>query len=214
MGLIRKIGTWVIQEACRVAATWPDHLNVSVNLSPLQFTSGISNIVADAISEAGLQPQRLEIEITENLLLRDTGAVMEELRKLKTLGVRIVMDDFGTGYSSLSYLWRFSFDKIKIDRSFMVAFDKRDINAAMIIKTIVGLGRSLRLLVTSEGVENIRQLEFVRKLGCDQVQGLFFSPPQPSTGVAAAILKDFHGHRRSGLRNVEQSRPEGKIRSA
>jgi EAL domain-containing protein (putative c-di-GMP-specific phosphodiesterase class I) len=193
MGLINRIGTWVIREACRIAATWPDHLSISVNLSPIQFTDGVRDIIAGALSDTGLKPQRLEVEITESLLLRDTGTVMEELRKLKTLGVAIVMDDFGTGYSSLSYLWRFPFDKIKIDRSFMLAFDTTDTNAATIVRTIVGLGRSLHVRVTAEGVENIRQLEFVRNLKCDQVQGLFFGMPVPDIEVARLILSDFRG---------------------
>jgi diguanylate cyclase (GGDEF)-like protein len=195
MGLISKIGTWVIREACRVAATWPEHLSISVNLSPIQFTGSVPDVVAIALSDAGLKPQRLEVEITESLLLRDTGAVMEELRRLKMLGVAIVMDDFGTGYSSLSYLWRFPFDKIKIDRSFMRALDSTDTNATTIVRTIVGLGRSLHVRVTAEGVENIRQLEFVRNLKCDQVQGLFFGMPVPDTEVASVILSDFHSRR-------------------
>ena len=118
MRLIDKIGTWVLREACRTAAGWPKHLTVAVNLSPAQFLAGsVSEIVAAALKEANLEPSRLELEITETLLLGDSESVMAELRKLKELGVAIVMDDFGTGYSSLSYLWRFPFDKIKIDRA-------------------------------------------------------------------------------------------------
>src|SRR5580704_2740291 len=124
MRLIDKVGTWVLQEACRTAAAWPKHLTVAVNLSPAQFVAGsVSKIVATALEEANLEPCRLELEITETLLLGDSESVMSELKALKELGVAIVMDDFGTGYSSLSYLWRFPFDKIKIDRSFMQGFD-------------------------------------------------------------------------------------------
>lgn len=191
MGLISKIGAWVIREACRIAATWPNHLTVSVNLSPAQFSGGIRDIVAAALAETALQPNRLELEITESLLLQDTGAVMSELRRLKALGVAIVMDDFGTGYSSLSYLWRFPFDKIKIDRSFMLAFDTSDKNAETIVRTIVGLGRSLRMEVTAEGVESVRQVEFVRHVQCDQVQGFYFGEPVPDAEIAAMILTDF-----------------------
>ena len=140
IGLINRIGAWVIREACRNAANWPDHLTVAVNLSAAQFaTSGVSDIVAAAIVETGLESHRLELEITESLLLGDTEAVLKELEKLKALGVAIVMDDFGTGYSSLSYLWRFPFDKVKIDRAFMIAFETADRNAEKIVKTIVGL---------------------------------------------------------------------------
>ena len=160
MGLISKIGGWAVREACRMAATWPDRLTLAVNLSSAQFaTGGIYDIVAAALAETALEARRLELEITESLLLADTGAVMTELGKLKALGVAIVVDDFGTGYSSLSYLWRFPFDKIKIDRSFMHAFDTGDKNAETIVKTIVGLGRSLNMRVTAEGVENARQVE-------------------------------------------------------
>ena len=124
LGLIDQIGAWVLREACRTAATWPEHLTVAVNLSPAQFLAGnISGIVAAALKEAGLAAHQLDLEITESLLLRDSAAVMAELHSLKAMGVAIVMDDFGTGYSSLSYLWRFPFDKIKIDRSFMQSFD-------------------------------------------------------------------------------------------
>ena len=191
IGLINRIGAWVVREACRSAANWPDHLTVAVNLSAAQFaTSGISDIVAAAIVETGLQPHRLELEITESLLLGDTEAVLKELEKLKALGVAIVMDDFGTGYSSLSYLWRFPFDKVKIDRAFMIGFDTADKNVEKIVKTIVGLGRSLHMQVTVEGVKNAHQAEFVRKVECDQAQGFYFGRPMPAA-TAACIVADF-----------------------
>jgi diguanylate cyclase (GGDEF)-like protein len=192
MGLIGKIGTWVLREACRQAATWPQHLKVSVNLSPSQFAAGsVFDAVAAALAESGVSPRRLELEITESLLLGDTDAVMAELHRLKQLGVAIAMDDFGTGYSSLSYLWRFPFDKIKIDRAFMTAFDAADENVEKIIKTIVALGRSLHMEITVEGVENDRQVAFVREVRCDQVQGFYFGRPMPAADVAACILADF-----------------------
>ena len=194
MGLISKIGAWVVREAGRTAATWPDHLTVAVNLSPAQFATGsVSDMVATALAETALDPSRLELEITESLLLGDTGSVMTELSKLKALGVAIVMDDFGTGYSSLSYLWRFPFDKIKIDRAFMLGFDTADKNVKTIVKTIVGLGRSLHMRVTAEGVENYRQVEFVREVECDQVQGFYFGRPTSAAELAAQILADFQG---------------------
>jgi diguanylate cyclase (GGDEF)-like protein len=155
MRLIDKIGSWVLQEACQTAATWPEPLTVAVNLSPAQFVAGsVSAIVANTLSETGLAPKRLELEITETLLLGNSAAIMTELQTLKAMGVAIVMDDFGTGYSSLSYLWRFPFDKIKIDRSFMQGIDASGRDAETVVKTIVALGRELDMRVTVEGVEN------------------------------------------------------------
>jgi diguanylate cyclase (GGDEF)-like protein len=209
MGLISKIGTRVIHEACRIAATWPDHLTVAVNLSPAQFSGGICDTVAAALAETGLQPNRLELEITESLLLQDTGAVIMELRRLKALSVSIVMDDFGTGYSSLSYLWRFPFDKIKIDRSFMLAFDTSDKNVETIVRTIVGLGRSLGMRVTAEGVENARQIEFVRNTKCDQAQGYYFGEALPAAEIPTKIFSDFH-RRLTGP--LATSQAESKLR--
>src|SRR5205085_9829532 len=142
------------------------------NLSPAQFAGGrVCQIVADTLARHSLDPSRLELEITESLMLRDTELVMIELRKLKAMGVRIVMDDFGTGYSSLSYLWRFPFDKIKIDRAFMTAMDAGSHEEAeTIVRTIIALGRSLHMTVTVEGVENDRQVAFVEDADCDQIQ--------------------------------------------
>ena len=149
MRVIDKIGTWVLREACRTAATWPSHLTVAVNLSPLQFAAGnISAVVASALNETALEPHRLELEVTENLLLRDSEAIMAQLRTLKTMGVAIAMDDFGTGYSSLSYLWLFPFDKIKIDGSFMRAFGGAGRVAETVVKTIIAHGRELHMRVT------------------------------------------------------------------
>jgi diguanylate cyclase (GGDEF)-like protein len=196
IGLISRIGAKVLGAACRAAAAWPEHLKVAVNLSPAQFADGeVCRTVAAALEESTLAPHRLELEITEGLLLAGTEPVMAELRALKRLGVAIAMDDFGTGYSSLSYLWRFPFDKIKIDRSFMVAFDAGDANVETVIRTIVALGRSLAMTVTVEGVETARQVAFLRHAGCDQIQGYYFGRPMPASDVAAAILADFRrGH--------------------
>jgi diguanylate cyclase (GGDEF)-like protein len=190
--LIDKIGAWVLREACRTAATWPEHLTVAVNLSPAQFVAGrVSDIVAAALNEAGLAAHRLELEITETLLLGNTGAIMAELRALKAMGVAIVMDDFGTGYSSLSYLWRFPFDKIKIDRSFMQGFDGSGRDAETVVKTIIALGRELHMRVTVEGGETAQQAAFLDKADGDQVQGFFFGRPVPGSEVGADILADF-----------------------
>jgi diguanylate cyclase (GGDEF)-like protein len=190
--LIDKIGAWVLREACRIAATWPEHLTVAVNLSPAQFVAGrVSDIVAAALQEAGLAAHRLELEITETLLLGNTAAIMAELRALKAMGVAIVMDDFGTGYSSLSYLWRFPFDKIKIDRSFMQGFDGSGRDAETVVKTIIALGRELHMRVTVEGVETAKQAAFLDKADGDQAQGFFFGRPVPASEVCADILADF-----------------------
>jgi diguanylate cyclase (GGDEF)-like protein len=192
MGLIDRIGTWVLEKACATALTWPEHLMVSVNLSAAQFTTGdIAAAVARVLKQTGLAPHRLELEITESLLLHDTEVVLAELTALKALGVAIVMDDFGTGYSSLSYLWRFPFDKIKIDGSFMHALAANDANAEKIIRTIVALGRSLRMRVTVEGVENSRQVGFVHMVDCDEVQGFFFGRPAPAAELARIFLVDY-----------------------
>jgi diguanylate cyclase (GGDEF)-like protein len=189
MRLISSIGAWVIAHACEVAATWPEHLSVSVNLSPLQFVEGdLCGIIEAALTGSALDPRRLELEITEGLLLHNTEAVLEQLRALKALGVSIAMDDFGTGYSSLSYLWRFPFDKIKIDRSFMQAFEAKDVNVANILRTIVSLGHSLRMRVTAEGVETAKQAEYLRSLSCDYIQGFHYGRPVPMTDVAGVIL--------------------------
>jgi diguanylate cyclase (GGDEF)-like protein len=192
MRLIDKIGTWVLREACRTAAGWPKHLTVAVNLSPAQFLAGsVSEIVAAALEEAKMEPYRLELEITETLLLGDSEAVMSELRKLKELGVAIVMDDFGTGYSSLSYLWRFPFDKIKIDRSFMQGFDGSDRDAETVVKTIITLGRELHMHVTIEGVETAKQAAFLDSANGEQAQGFYFGRPVPESELPASILADF-----------------------
>ena len=192
MRLIDKIGTWVLREACRTAAGWPKHLTVAVNLSRAQFFAGsVSEIVAAALEEANLEPFRLELEITETLLLGDSESVMAELRALKQLGVAIVMDDFGTGYSSLSYLWRFPFDKIKIDRCFMQDFEGSTRDAETVVKTIITLGRELHMHVTIEGVETAKQAAFLDSANGEQAQGFYFGRPVPASELAASILADF-----------------------
>jgi len=192
LGIIDKIGAWVLREACRTAATWPEHLTVAVNLSPAQFLVGsVSALVAAALKETGLAAHRLELEITETLLLGNSAAIMAELQTLKAMGVAIVMDDFGTGYSSLSYLWRFPFDKIKIDRSFMQGFDGSGRDAKTVVKTIIALGRELNMRVTVEGVETAKQAAFLDRVDGDQAQGFFFGRPVPASELSANILADF-----------------------
>jgi diguanylate cyclase (GGDEF)-like protein/PAS domain S-box-containing protein len=189
--LIDQIGAWVLREACRTAVTWPENLTVAVNLSPAQFSAGFSGVVAAALKETGLAARRLELEITETLMLGNSQVIMTELRALNAMGVAIVMDDFGTGYSSLSYLWQFPFDKVKIDRSFMQGFEGDNRDAGTVVKTIIALGRELNMRVTVEGVETAAQAAFLDKADGDQAQGYFFGRPVPVSDVGALILEDF-----------------------
>ncbi|WP_231499489.1 bifunctional diguanylate cyclase/phosphodiesterase [Caulobacter sp. UNC358MFTsu5.1] len=187
-GLICKIGEWVLNEACRQAAAWPAPLKVAVNLSPNQFAAGdLVDQVRAALEASGLAPSRLELEITEGLLLRDTAGTLEQLKALKDLGVRIAMDDFGTGYSSLAYLWRFPFDKIKIDRTF-VAEMAGNPAIADILRTITLLGRTLNLEVTAEGVETADQARILEDMRCDHFQGYLFGRPMPIADIPGFLL--------------------------
>jgi EAL domain-containing protein (putative c-di-GMP-specific phosphodiesterase class I) len=185
-GVIVQLGEWVLREACRQAASWVRPLHVAINLSPVQFRHGdLPNLVHAILLETGLAPQRLEFEITESVLMDDFTRAISILRRLKALGVRIVMDDFGTGYSSLSYLQAFPFDKIKIDRTFVSNLDKNRQSAA-IIRAIIGLGRALSLPVTAEGVETKEQLAFLANESCDEIQGYLIGRPLPIEGYAEA----------------------------
>ena len=190
--LIDRIGQWVLREACQTATTWPNDLTVAVNLSPAEFESGaIVDSVAAALKESGLNPHRLELEITETLLLGNSEKTMHDLQKLKAMGISIVMDDFGTGYSSLSYLWKFPFDKIKIDRSFMESFEKSGGNVETVVKSIIALGREMHMRVTVEGVETLDQVDFLNKADADQVQGFYFGRPVPAAEVSSDIFADY-----------------------
>ena len=176
-GSIVALGEWVLREACRTAATWPDDYAVSVNVSTVQFkVATLPDLVATVLAETDLHPSRLELEITESVLMKDRASALHTLNRLKALGVRIVMDDFGTGYSSLSNLQSFPFDKIKIDRSFIGAIED-DEAARSIIRAIVGLGRGLNLPVVAEGVETEAQRRMVADEGCPQAQGFLFGRP-------------------------------------
>ncbi|MFQ0815198.1 diguanylate phosphodiesterase [Brucella anthropi] len=176
-GAIVALGEWVLREACRAAAGWEKHLTIAVNLSPVQFRLvNLPDIVHSVLAETGLDPTRLELEVTESALMKDRSTTLELLRRMKKLGVRIVMDDFGTGYSSLSNLQSFPFDKIKIDRSFITSMET-DVSARAIVRAIVGLGRSLDLPVVAEGIETFDQHRMVIEEGCEQVQGFLFGRP-------------------------------------
>ena len=180
MGLIDRIGAWVLDEACRAAATWPDSLMVAVNLSPRQLDSNdICAVVKRALETSGLPAHRLELELTESVLLQDTHQVLDQLVGLKALGLSLAMDDFGTGYSSLSTLWRFPFDKLKIDRSFVMNLSATDENMTDILRTIISLGRSLKLKVTAEGVETEAQADVLKEFSCDLLQGFHYGRPTP-----------------------------------
>ena len=183
-GLIVPLGEWVLRRACTDAAKWPDPLIVAVNLSPAQFRDGdIAETVAEVLKETKLPPERLELEITENLLINDTEEVLGKLNRLRQLGVAIAMDDFGTGYSSLNYLARFPFSKIKIDRQFIRNMT-RDPATRAIVKTIIALGKSLDVTITAEGVETEEQAAILREFGCPQVQGFLYGyPGAAETGV-------------------------------
>ena len=178
-GLIVEMGEWILREACREAASWPKPLQIAVNLSPAQFTHGdLVGLVHSILIETGLAPSRLELEITEGVLIDDFDRGLSLLRRLKALGVRIAMDDFGSGYSSLTYLQAFPFDKIKIDRAFVMNLG-RNTQSAAIIRAMIGLGHGLDILIVAEGVETQEQLSFLASEGCDQVQGYFFGKPAP-----------------------------------
>jgi diguanylate cyclase (GGDEF)-like protein len=192
MGLIVPLGEWVLREACNEAARWPEPIKVAVNLSPVQFRNrGLVTTVTQALANARLAPGRLELEITEAVLLQDDEMTVTMLHRLRALGVRVAMDDFGTGYSSLSYLRSFPFDKIKIDRSFIKDIE-RNRGSAAIIKAIASLGASLGIRTTAEGIETEEQLEIVRRAGCTEVQGYLVSRP-----VAACDLPDLIARFRS-----------------
>lgn len=181
-GVIIPLGEWVLREACRTAVQWDDHMSIAVNVSPVQFQlAGLSSTVAAILAETGLAANRLELEITESVLMKDRKLALSTLNALKKLGVRIVMDDFGTGYSSLSNLQSFPFDKIKIDRSFVSAIED-DVAARSIIRAIVGIGRSLNLPVVAEGVETEAQRQMIVEEGCLHAQGFLWGRP----GVAPA----------------------------
>ena len=186
-GLIISIGEWILREACREAASWSQPLQIAVNLSPVQFQHGDLPATVHAILlETGLAPGRLELEITEGVLIGDFTRALSILRRLKAFGVRIAMDDFGTGYSSLSYLQAFPFDKIKIDQSFVSKLGRSPQSAA-IIRAVIGLGRGLDLPVVAEGVENAEQLAFLTRELCHEVQGFLIGRPHPIEDYADLV---------------------------
>jgi diguanylate cyclase (GGDEF)-like protein/PAS domain S-box-containing protein len=186
-GLIVEMGEWILREACREAASWPKPLQIAVNLSPVQFMHGdVVGLVHAILLETGLAPGRLELEITEGVLIEDFDRGLALLRRLKALGVRISMDDFGSGYSSLSYLQAFPFDKIKIDRAFVMNLGRNPQSAA-IVRAVIDLGHGLEMSIVAEGVETADQLVFLADEGCDAVQGYLIGKPLPIGQYAALV---------------------------
>jgi diguanylate cyclase (GGDEF)-like protein len=201
-GLIVEMGQWILREACREAASWPVPLQIAVNLSPAQFMHGdVVSLVHSILLETGLAPDRLELEITEGVLIEDFDRGLALLRRLKALGVRISMDDFGSGYSSLSYLQAFPFDKIKIDRTFVMNLGRNPQSAA-IVRAVIDLGHGLEMSIVAEGVETQEQLGFLADQGCDAVQGYFIGKPAP-IGQYGVLVG------RSGGNTIEPARKTG-----
>jgi diguanylate cyclase (GGDEF)-like protein len=187
IGLIIPLGEWVLKKACQDAASWPKHPKVSVNLSPIQFTDrNLLRAVMEALEASALPPSRLELEITESVLLQSDDSTLATLHELRSRGLSIVMDDFGTGYSSLSYLRSFPFDKIKIDRSFISDLSE-SADSLVIVKSIVTLARSLGITTTAEGVETAEQVSHLRNMGCNEAQGFYFSRPQRADALTQLL---------------------------
>jgi diguanylate cyclase (GGDEF)-like protein len=189
-GLILPLSNWVLRTACMAASTWPEEIFVSVNLSPTEFQRGqlVSRVQA-VLEETGLSPKRLELELTETVMLEDAKGALQIMRDLKALGVRLAMDDFGTGYSSLSYLRSFPFDGLKIDRRFISGLTASGDDQS-IVEAIVSLGRALSMTVTAEGVETIEQLKALQGAHCDEVQGYFLSRPMDTQAIGELINEE------------------------
>jgi EAL domain-containing protein (putative c-di-GMP-specific phosphodiesterase class I) len=190
IGLIVSLGDWVLRQACQDAAAWPEDVRLAVNLSPSQLINhSLLSVVIHALASSGVSARRLELEITEAVLLQNTEATIATLHRLRELGVGISLDDFGTGYSSLSYLRSFPFDKIKIDRCFISGLPDADDSVA-IVRAVTGLAKSLRMTTTAEGVETQQQLDQVRLLGCTEIQGFVFSRPMPAADISRFLRPD------------------------
>jgi EAL domain-containing protein (putative c-di-GMP-specific phosphodiesterase class I) len=179
-GLIVPMGEWILRQACAEAAQFPEPIRVAINVSAVQFRNPqFLQSVISALAASGLCPHRLELEITETVLMQSNDAVLKTLHQLRDLGVRIALDDFGTGYSSLSYLSSFPFDKLKIDRSFVQELGANP-HCAAIVRAIISLGKSLGMIITAEGVETSEQLDFIREAGCSEAQGYLVNVPKPA----------------------------------
>jgi diguanylate cyclase (GGDEF)-like protein/PAS domain S-box-containing protein len=211
-GLINQLGEWVLTTACMEAATWPNHIRLAVNVSPVQFKSGTLALkVIGALAASGLAASRLELEITEAVLIRDDDAALAILHQLHDIGVRIALDDFGTGYSSLSYLQRFPFDKIKIDRCFVTELASPE-GSSSIVQAVVNIAADRRMTTTAEGVETEQQRELLRALGCSEMQGYLFSAPKPAADIRP--LLSAHRQRSDAARPARAGKPKPIARSA
>jgi EAL domain-containing protein (putative c-di-GMP-specific phosphodiesterase class I) len=178
----------VLRTACREAATWPSDIGIAVNVSPRQLRDpGFIVTLVSALTQAGLEPHRLELEVTETIFLELTATTQKVLQQIQSLGVRLAMDDFGTGYSSLGYLRQAEFDTLKVDRSFVQAMSAEDPESTAIIRAVVALAGSLGMKTVAEGVQTEEQLELVRTLGCDRIQGYIFSKPVEASAAKAML---------------------------
>jgi predicted signal transduction protein with EAL and GGDEF domain len=206
IGLIGQLGAWVLSGPARRLQRWPADVRLAVNLSPAQFMH--RDLVLDvlaALEHSGLAADRLELEITETVMLQDTGATLATLHSLRDLGVHISLDDFGTGYSSLSFVRKFPFDRLKIDRSFIEDMNDND-GSLGIVRAVLALGHSQGMAITAEGVETVEQLARLRAEGCQEVQGFFFSPARPASEVAGLLTSVADKSRRAG-RCTDRTRP-------
>jgi diguanylate cyclase (GGDEF)-like protein len=200
-GLINALGEWVLTTACAEAARWPDDIKLAVNVSPVQFRSGTLALkIVAALVASGLAASRLELEITEAVLIRDDEAALAILHQLRAIGVRIALDDFGTGYSSLSYLQRFPFDKIKIDRCFVGDIAEPG-GSSCIVRAVVNIAAERRMTTTAEGVETVAQRELLRALGCSEMQGYLFSPAKPAADIRQLLLSHREPPKRRRIQN-------------
>jgi diguanylate cyclase (GGDEF)-like protein len=189
-GMLGRIGEWVLRTACREATQWPEDISIAVNVSPRQLRDpGFIVTLVSALTQAGLEPRRLELEVTETVFLELTGATQKILQQIQSLGVRLAMDDFGTGYSSLGYLRKADFDTLKIDRSFVQSISVHDPESTAIIRAVVALAGSLGMKTVAEGVANEEQLQLVRALGCDRIQGFIFSRPVAASTARAMLTE-------------------------
>ncbi len=193
IGAIPAIGEWVLRRACNIATCWPQHLTVAVNLSPAQFrgAGSVTEVIRRALGETGLAADRLELEITEGLFLEARTEIIKELHELKRLGCSLVMDDFGAGHSGMSYLWKFPFDKLKIDRSLIAGLRDASTTMEPILNTIITLGRALKIKITAEGVETVEQAKVIMSMKCDYMQGYLFGRPTREIDLASLIYLDF-----------------------
>lgn len=191
IGRIDQIGLWTLREACRTVSGLPRHISMSVNLSPQQFASHtLVDDIKSILEETRVSPDRLELEVTESIMIGDTAPVLQQLRKLQHLGVRIALDDFGTGYSSLAYLWQFNFDKLKIDQAFIRASDEEP-KALALLGKIVEVGRTFNMKITAEGIETEEHASRAAYLGCDYSQGYLFGKAIPQTALASVVISEF-----------------------